>query len=81
MKFHDFAKEYLQWSKANKKASSCSRDLYTMRMFDKEFEGKTIQEITTWQIEKWKTERKKEFKPASVNRELATLKHFFSKAV
>ncbi len=52
-----------------------------MRMFDKEFEGKTIQEITAWQIEKWKTERKKEFKPASVNRELATLKHFFSKAV
>ena len=79
--FHEFAKEYLKWAKANKKASSYSRDLYTMRMFDKEFEAKDIQHITTWQIEKWKTERKKEFKSATVNRELATLKHFFSKAV
>ncbi len=81
VKFHDFAKEYLQWAKANKKPSSYSRDLYTMRIFDKEFEGKNIQDITTWQIEKYKTERKKQFKPDTVNRELALLKHMFSKAV
>ena len=78
--FHDFAKEYLTWAKSNKKPSSYQRDFYIMRIFDKEFEGKTIQEITAWQIEKYKAERKKRCKAASVNRELAVLKHLFSKA-
>jgi hypothetical protein len=31
IKFYDFAKEYLQWSKANKKPSSFGRDLTSMR--------------------------------------------------
>jgi integrase len=81
VKFHDFAKEYLQWDKANKKPSTYSRDLYTMRIFDKEFEGKNIQELTTWQIEKYKTKRKEKFNCATVNRELAVLKHMFTKAI
>jgi len=79
--FHDFAKKYLQWAETNKKPSSYARDFYIMRILDKEFEGKVIQEITAWQIEKYKTERKKQFKVATVNRELAVLKHLFSKAV
>jgi site-specific recombinase XerD len=81
VKFHDFAKEYLQWAKANKKPSTYNRDLYIMRQFDKEFERKTIQEITTWQIEKWKSRRKEGLQAASVNRELALLKHMFSMAL
>ena len=81
VKFYDFAKEYLQWAKTNKKPSTYSRDLYIMRQFDKEFEGKTIQEITTWQIEKWKSGRKEGLAVGSVNRELALLKHIFSMAV
>jgi len=52
VKFHEFGKEYLQWAKANKKPSSYQRDLYTMRIFEREFESKNIQDITTWQIEK-----------------------------
>ena len=31
IKFYDFAKEYLQWAKADKKPSSYSRDLSLMR--------------------------------------------------
>ncbi len=81
IKFHEFAKEYLKWSKANKKASTCFRDIYILRQFDKEFEGKNIQDITTWLIEKWKSKRAEELKPAKVNRELALLKHIFSMAV
>jgi len=81
VKFHLFAMEYLQWAKANKKPTTYQTDLYTMRIFDKEFEGKNIHEITTWAIEKLKTKRKEEVKPASVNRELALLKHMFAKAV
>jgi len=81
IKFHAFAKEYLQWAKVNKKSSTYSRDIYIMRRLDGEFEKKNIQDITTWQIEKYKAKRGENLKPASVNRELALLKHFFSKAV
>ena len=81
IKFHEYAKQYLQWSKANKKASTYSRDIYIMRSFDKEFEGKYIHEITAWQAEGWKSKRSKTCKVATVNRELALLKHMFSMAV
>lgn len=52
-----------------------------MRALNKEFEKNNIQEITTWQIEKYKARRKEEVKPASVNRELALLKHLYTKAI
>jgi len=138
IKFYDFAKEYLQWAKANKKPSSYTRDLSLMRQLNSEFENKSIQEITTWQIEKYKAKRRDQIKrpgavvgsykepgmdgiekevwyveyngdgekrirkifgpdqltaqafftrsneplrPASVNRELALLKHIYSKAI
>jgi integrase len=81
VRFYDFAKEYLQWSKANKKPSTFNRDLSLMRQLNKELETKALHEITTWQIEKWKAKRKEEVKPASVNREIALLKHMFSKAI
>ena len=81
VKFHDFAVEYLQWAKANKKVSTCARELYIVRNLDKEFAGKNMQDITPWLIEKWKSKRAERFKPASVNRELFLLKHMFSKAL
>ena len=52
-----------------------------MRTFDKKFGGKFINEITAWDIEGWKSKRKKTCKFATVNRELALLKHMFSMAV
>jgi integrase len=81
IKFHDFAKEYLQWSKTNKKESTYCGDLIMMRHLDNEFEEKMIQEINLWDIEKWKAKRKEKVKPAPVNRELALAKSLFSKAV
>ena len=62
VKFHEFGKEYLQWSRANKKRSSWVRELSTMRRLDKEFGEKILQEITPWQIEKWKVKRKEAIK-------------------
>ena len=62
IKFHEFGKEYLQWAKANKKPSSHNRELSTMRRLDREFGNQILQEITTWQIEKWKTKRKEAIK-------------------
>ena len=79
IEFYDFAKKYLQWNKANKKLSSYHRDLCAMRIFDRDLGGKTIQEITTWQIEKYKMKRSEKLKPTSVNREIAVLKHMFSR--
>jgi integrase len=103
VRFHDFAKQYLEWAKANKKPLSYRNLLSLMRQVNREFEQKTIQEITTWQIEKYKAKRKEEakkprkkigevknvipvrqakvIKPATVNRELALLKHMFTKAI
>ena len=105
VKFYDFAKQYLEWAKANKKALSYRNLLSLMRQVNREFEEKAIQEITTWQIEKYKAKRKEEvkkprkknltkavknvspgsqakiIKPATVNRELALLKHMFTKAI
>jgi len=81
IRFHDFAKKYLEWIKANHKPSSRSQDLSKMRMLDKFFGEKNIHEITAWEIEKWKLQRKKEVKVSTINRELAQLKAMFSKAV
>ncbi len=67
--------------KANKKASSVQRDLCSLRALDKEFETKILQEITTWQIEKYKVKRKETVKPATLNRELALIKHLYVKAI
>ncbi len=81
IKFHDFAKEYLQWAKVNKKPSSLRRTMSLMRQLNKGFEAKILSEITTWQIEKYEANRKEEVKPATANRELALLKHMFTKAI
>jgi len=80
-KFYDFAKEYLQWSKTNKKPSSYNRELSRMRALYHGFETKDIQAIITLDIERYKSKRKEEVKPASVNREIALLKHMFTKAI
>jgi len=42
---------------------------------------RNFQDITAWQVEKWKSKRQEKLKPASINRELALLKHIFSKAL
>ena len=81
IKLHDFAKEYLQWSKANEKPSSYMRDLCSTRVLDEDFEKQNIHEITTWQIEKYKAKRKERVKPATVNREIAFIKHIYAKAI
>jgi len=63
----------------NKKPSSLQRTVSLMRQLSKEFETKNIQEITAWQMRI--KQEKKEVKPATVNREVALLKHMFTKAI
>jgi len=79
--FHEFGVEYLKWAKTNKKPSTYYNDLTMMRHFDKEFEGKNIQDITLWELEKWKSKRRERVKAITVNRELSLVKSLFSRAV
>ncbi len=81
VRFHEFAKEYLKWSIANKKPSAKTRERSQMRTLERDFGEKCLHEITRLDIERWKMKRKKEVKPSTVNRELAVLKGFFSRAV
>ena len=78
--FHDFAIEYWKWAKANHKPSSWQRELSNLRTLEKAF-GKHIHEITKWDIDHYKMDRKAQVKPATVNREVNTLKAMLSKAV
>lgn len=57
------------------------RDLSHMRHWAKQFEGKYLHEITTVDIEDWKTKEGKKLKVASINRYLMFLKHLLKVAV
>ncbi len=80
IKFEDFAEEFLNLhSKPNKK--SWQSDEYNLRNITPFFKGRHLYEITAHDIEKFKAERSKSVKPATVNRDLATIKTMFNKAV
>ncbi|MDE2010364.1 MAG: site-specific integrase [Candidatus Omnitrophica bacterium] len=94
IKFEDFAKEFLNvHSKVNKK--SWQSDEYNLNSLGKYFAGKYLSDIKVRDIENYKVERLKThigtiktknktprtIVPTTVNRELATLKTMFNKAV
>ncbi|MBI5150140.1 MAG: site-specific integrase [Candidatus Omnitrophica bacterium] len=80
IKFEDFAAEFLNiHCKANKK--SWKSDFYNLETLKGYFGGKYLYTIAIKDIEKFKLERSGQVGPATVNRELATLKTMFSKAV
>lgn len=87
MLFKDFAAQYLKWCEANNRWAY--RKKVIIKALNSVFGDKLLFEITTWDIEKYKLARRKEnrksngkpIKVASVNRELAVLKHLFTKAI
>jgi integrase len=80
--FEDYAQEYLCFSKANKAFSTFDRgDKLSIKKLSGFFAGRFLYEITPQMIEKYKVARLEEVGPASVNRELACLKHMFTKAI
>lgn len=78
-KFDALAEEYLKYSRANKK--SHRRDKMSINKLRGSFGGKRLEEITPKLIEKYKLLRSEQVKPATVNRELACLKHMFTMAL
>jgi integrase len=78
----EYAKQYLAFSKANKAWSTYNRrDRFSIDNLLSFFKGKYLFEITPEMIEKYKATRLEKVTPASVNRELACLKHMYTKAI
>lgn len=78
--FCDMAHLYLEkHAKVNKK--SVRDDVRVVRRFEAYFEGAKLADITPQRIEEYKASRMGVVKQSTINRELAILKSFFSKAV
>jgi len=80
LSFKDFTDQYLEWSKANKTVKSHERDTYSVKVLSTFFID-TLSSISTEGIEAYKAGRIEEVKPATVNRELACLRHMLNLAV
>ena len=77
--FEQLSRNYLQYAKADK--LSWGRDERSIRLLSKKFAGMKLSLITPLAIEEYKNERRQSVAPATVNRELACLKHMFTKAI
>jgi len=78
--FADFAKEYLVYAQSTKAASTYAGNVREMQRLTRSFDG-YLAKLTTAQVEKYNVERSQTVSAATVNRELALLKHMLSKAV
>lgn len=80
--FSKYAQQYLEYSRANKAFSTYNRhDRISIARLESHFKDKYVYEITPQMIEKYKAKRLETVSPASVNRELATLKNMFTMAI
>ena len=77
--FDELSKIYMEYAEANK--LSWSRDKQSIDRLLALYGGKCISEITPLSLENYKSRRLKAVSPATVNRELACLKHMFTKAI
>jgi integrase len=77
----EYVKQYLAFSEANKTKSSYTRDTISTAHLVSFFKGKYLFEINSQMIEKYKIFRLEKVGPASINRELACLKHMYTKAI
>src|SRR5579862_3819347 len=76
--FKDYAPEYLAYSKANKAPSMYQRsDRISVGKLLKAFGEYYLTEISPQKVEKLKALQLEKVKPATVNRELACLKHMY----
>jgi len=83
IRFEDFAKNYLEYAKVNKR--SWLRDESSLKNLIPFFKDMVLSKINPQHIEDYKrmrldveTMRKRKTKPATINRELSCLKHMFT---
>lgn len=80
VRFGEMATLYLEsYSKPNKR--SWQRDELSIKHLNAFLGSKHLHEITVLDIENYKVERSGKVAPATVNRELACLKHIYTKAI
>lgn len=80
--FKDFAKEYLEYSKANKAKSSYERDVTIIQKRMVPLWGdERLDRITSKMIEDYKVKLIEDVVASTVNREINTIKNLFRKAV
>jgi len=78
--FEQFSKDFINlYSKQNKK--SWRRDETSLKSLKPFFKGKMLRDIGPELVERYKTKRKTEVSPATVNREISFLKTMFNKAL
>ena len=78
-KFENFVRDYLEYAKINKR--SWIRDKQIIQHLLTHFEGLKLSQIFPDMIEAYKMARTKQVSPATVNREVACLKHMFNLAI
>lgn len=71
--------DYGPWFKANRRTGGMTVHYLLSRFPD--LKHKRLSDINAWLVEKWRAQRLKQVKPATVNRELVTLKAALAKAV
>lgn len=80
IEFSKFAEEYIElYAKNNKK--SWETDLQRIKPLKEFFSGKLLHQIDSLMVEAYKAKRKENLSYATVNRELALLKHIFTIAI
>ena len=75
----DFAGKYLDYARANKR--SWGRDETSLKALLPIFGDLPISRISSWSVERYKVERRRSVKEATVNREVALLKRMLTLAV
>ena len=79
--FEKYSEEYLKYAKINKSEKSYTLNITNIKALNLFFKGKYLTDIKPQDIESYKEERSKNLKPASVNRDLACLRHMLNKAI
>ncbi|OQX51659.1 MAG: hypothetical protein B5M53_10675 [Candidatus Cloacimonas sp. 4484_209] len=77
--FMELAKIYIEYAKGNKK--SWKRDITSLNKLLPYFGNMRLNDISPYKIEQYKLQRRDEVLPATVNRELACMKHMFNLAI
>jgi len=77
--FSTFLKQYEEYAKTNWR--DYNKQKYFLEALGKHFGDTPLSQITSWHIEKWKSDLRKTLKPNSVNRHMTIIKHMFKMAV
>ncbi len=77
--FSMLLKQYEEYARTNWR--DYNKQKYFLEALGKHFGDTPLSQITSWHIEKWKSDLRKTLKPNSVNRHMTIIKHMFKKGI